>query len=131
MGCKGCRLLFKISRDQLNKKPQTTKVTGVDRNVGHFDTLDGSINVCPSRLDRLYKRVKHYQRGLAKKRLINGTHNRPEITVKYQKVPRLLPKYLKDVGGYNSQHWIVLLTGTGNNINQDLLRYHAKIIVNN
>ena len=58
-----------------------------------------------------------------------GKRNRPEITVKYQKIDRSLPRYLKDAGGYNSQHRVLPLTG--NAINQDLLRYHAKIIVNN
>lgn len=55
--------------------------------------------------------------------------NRPEIMVKYQKIDRSLSKYLKDAGGY-SQHRVWLLTGN-TIINQDLLRYRAKIIVNN
>lgn len=66
-----------------------------------------------------------------------GKRNRPEIMVKYQKVDRSLPKYLKDAGGY-SQHRVWSLTGNtiiNQNLlryhNQDLLRYHAKIIVNN
>ena len=58
-----------------------------------------------------------------------GKLNRPEIMVKYQKVDRSLPKYLKDAGGY-SQHRAWSLTGN-TIINQDLLKYHAKIIVNN
>lgn len=58
-----------------------------------------------------------------------GKRNRPEIMVKYQKVDRSLPKYLKDAGGYN-QHKVWSLTGN-TIINQDLLRYRAKIIVNN
>lgn len=58
-----------------------------------------------------------------------GKRNRPEIMVKYQKVDRSLPKYLKDAGGY-SQHRVWSLTGN-TIINQGLLKYHAKIIVNN
>ena len=63
---------FKVEQTVLKTMPKSNKVTGVDRNVGHFDTLDGSINVDPKRLERLYQRVKHYQRSLAKKRKING-----------------------------------------------------------
>ena len=59
-----------------------------------------------------------------------GKRNRPEIMVKYQKVDRSLPKYLKDAGGYSSQHRVWSLTGN-TIINQDLMRYRAKIIVNN
>ena len=58
-----------------------------------------------------------------------GKRNRPEIIVKYQKVDRSVPKYLKDAGGYG-QHKVWSLTGN-TIINQDLLRYRAKIIVNN
>lgn len=103
---------FKISRDQLNKKSQTTKVTGVDRNVGHFDTLDGSINVCPSRLDRLYKRVKHYQRALAKKRLINGK-KKAQHSHNYQKVRQKLQQ------AYHQIH----------NIQYDLMHKFTTILV--
>ena len=51
---------FKVEQMALKAMPKSDKVTGVDRNVGHFDTLDGSINVDPKRLERLYQRVKHY-----------------------------------------------------------------------
>ncbi|KRK32665.1 RNA-guided endonuclease InsQ/TnpB family protein [Loigolactobacillus bifermentans] len=53
-------------------KPKTGQVTGVDVNVGHLNYIDGIFNVCPQRLQRLYQRIKHYQRALARKRVANG-----------------------------------------------------------
>ena len=53
-------------------KPRTGRKTAVDVNVGHFNYTGGKINVLPSRLQKLYKRIKHYQRMLAKKRRANG-----------------------------------------------------------
>ncbi|MCT3473008.1 transposase, partial [Lactobacillus delbrueckii subsp. bulgaricus] len=32
----------------------------------------GRVNVLPKKLDRIYKKIKHYQRQLAKKRVQNG-----------------------------------------------------------
>ena len=53
-------------------KPRTGRKTAVDVNVGHFNYTGGKINVLPSRLQKLYKRIKHYLRMLAKKRRANG-----------------------------------------------------------
>ena len=53
-------------------KAKTGRITGVDVNVGHFDYFDGQLQVLPKRLDHYYKQIKHYQRQLAKKRVING-----------------------------------------------------------
>ena len=44
----------------------------VDVNVGHFNYTEGPINVLPAKLQKLYKRIKHYQRMLARKREVNG-----------------------------------------------------------
>ena len=44
----------------------------VDVNVGHFNYTEGPINVLPAKLQKLYKRIKHYQRVLARKREFNG-----------------------------------------------------------
>lgn len=53
-------------------KAKTGKNTAVDVNVGHFDYPDGSLKVPPKHLNKIYKRIKHSQRLLAKKRNRNG-----------------------------------------------------------
>lgn len=50
----------------------TGKVTAVDANVDHFDYTDGVYTLRPQELNRLYGKVKHYQRVLARKRTVNG-----------------------------------------------------------
>ena len=50
---------------------KTGKANAVDLNVDHFDTLDGRFNLQSNLLNKLYSRVKHYQRALARKRLEN------------------------------------------------------------
>ena len=54
-------------------KPKTGTNTAVDVNVGHLNYTDGEINTLPSHLQKIYKRIKHYQRQLARKREVNGT----------------------------------------------------------
>lgn len=54
--------------------PKTGKVNAVDLNVDHFDTLDGSFNLQSNLLNKLYDRVNHYQRVLARKRLENSDY---------------------------------------------------------
>ena len=51
--------------------PKTGKVNAVDLNVAHFDTIDGRFDLKSKLLNKLYNRVKHYQRMLARKRLEN------------------------------------------------------------
>lgn len=51
--------------------PKTGKITAVDLNVDHFDTLDGHFDLQSKLLNKLYNKVKHYQRVLARKRLEN------------------------------------------------------------
>lgn len=58
--------------EEVRSKPKTDQKTAVDVNVGHFNYTEGKINVLPLRLQKIYKRIKHYQRMLAKKRQING-----------------------------------------------------------
>lgn len=80
-------------------KAKTKKSTAVDVNVGHFNNLDNTLNVLPKRLNRWYKRIKHYQRLLAKKRTVNGqikgkkSHNyqktRAKLSRSYQKVANI------------------------------------------
>ena len=57
---------------EIEPKVRTCKKTAVDVNVGHFNYTDGKVNTLPKRLDRRYKRIKHYQRLLARKRNANG-----------------------------------------------------------
>ena len=54
--------------------PKTGKKTAVDANVDHFDTLDGQTSLKPELLDHLYKRVRTYQRQLARKRKVNKNY---------------------------------------------------------
>ena len=58
--------------EEISSKAKTYQKTAVDVNVGHFDYTDGKINVLPAKLQKLYKRIKHYQRVLARKREVNG-----------------------------------------------------------
>ena len=55
--------------------PLTGQKTAVDANVDHFDTTEGRTTLKPSTLNPLYKRVRHYQRILARKR-----HRNPRAT---------------------------------------------------
>lgn len=50
---------------------KTGRINAVDLNVDHFDTIDGRFNLQSKLLNKLYNRVKHYQRVLAGKRLEN------------------------------------------------------------
>ena len=54
--------------------PKTGKINAVDLNIDHFDTVDGRFNLQSKLLDKLYNRVKHYQRVLARKRLENSDY---------------------------------------------------------
>lgn len=58
--------------EEISSKAKTHQKTAVDVNVGHFNYTGGKINVLPVKLQKLYKRVKHYQRILARKREVNG-----------------------------------------------------------
>ena len=53
----------------------TGQKTAVDANVDHFDTTEGRTTLNPEVLNPLYKRVRHYQRILARKR-----HQNPRAT---------------------------------------------------
>ena len=57
---------------EVANKAKTNRVTAVDVNVGHINYTEGKINTLPDNLKRLYKRIKHYQRTLARKRVVNG-----------------------------------------------------------
>ena len=58
--------------EEISAKAKTHQKTAVDVNVGHFNYTEGQINILPAKLQKLYKRIKHYQRMLARKREVNG-----------------------------------------------------------
>ena len=53
---------------------KTGKINAVDLNIDHFDTLDDRFDLQSKLLNKLYNRVKHYQRVLARKRLENPNY---------------------------------------------------------
>lgn len=52
---------------EIENKPKTNKNTAVDVNVGHLNYTNGVIDVLPKKLIKLYGRIKHYQKMLARK----------------------------------------------------------------
>ncbi|MEY8737555.1 RNA-guided endonuclease InsQ/TnpB family protein [Lactobacillus sp. AN1001] len=64
--------------------------TAVDVNVGHLNYTEGKVATLPDNLKHLYKRIKYYQRVLAKKRMVNGkqttgSHNYVKTRAKLQR----------------------------------------------
>ena len=68
----GIGITYGIKNTKISSKAKTHQKTAVDVNVGHFNYTGGKINVLPVKLQKLYKRIKHYQRMLARKREVNG-----------------------------------------------------------
>ena len=56
----------------IRKKEKTGRCDAVDVNVGHLNHAGGVVSTIPKRLEMLYKRIRHYQRVLARKRTVNG-----------------------------------------------------------
>ena len=88
---------------EIKKKTKTGKNSAVDVNVGHLNYTDGKINTLPSNLKRLYKRIKYYQRKLAKKRVVNG--KKATQTSNYVKTRAKLQRDYRKVA--NIQHDII------------------------
>ena len=57
--------------EEISAKTKTHQKTAVDINVGHFNYTEGQIIVLPAKVQKLYRRIKHYQRMLARKRKVN------------------------------------------------------------
>lgn len=76
---------------ELEDKPKTNKNTAVDVNVGHLSYTDGSCNILPNRIIKLYARIKHYQKMLARKKpgSINYNGVRTKLQRDYAKVTNL------------------------------------------
>lgn len=89
--------------------PKTGKKTAVDVNVDHFDTTDGQTSLKPELLDRLYVKVRTYQRQLARKRKVNKNYRhskgyratRAKLQVTYERIRNiqndLLHKFTTDL----------------------------------
>lgn len=86
-----------IEKETSPLKP-TGNVTAVDANVDHFDYTDGSCTLRPNKLNRLYSKVSHYQRVLARKRVINGENaknlksyqkTRTKLQITYSKIQHI------------------------------------------
>ena len=88
---------------------KTGKKTAVDANVDHFDTTDSQISLKPEALDRLYVKVRTYQRQLARKRKVNKNYRysksyqatRAKLQVTYERIRNvqndLLHKFTTDL----------------------------------
>lgn len=74
--------------------PKTGKINAVDLNVDHFDTVDGHFHLLSKFLNKLYNKVKYYQRVLARKRLENSDYKnskgyqatRAKLQVTYERI---------------------------------------------
>lgn len=87
----------------LESKVKTHRQTAVDVNVGHFNYTAGEINTFPQHLQMLYKRIKHYQRQLARKRKVNG--RKATGTNNYEKTRAKLQRDYRRVS--NIQHDLI------------------------
>ncbi|MGK4099994.1 transposase [Ligilactobacillus salivarius] len=88
---------------EITKKDKTSNKTAVDTNVGHFNYTEGKVNTLPNHLKKLYKRIKHYQRQLARKRVVN--ENKATKTNNYVKTRAKLQRDYRKVA--NIQHDII------------------------
>ena len=87
---------------EITKKDKSSNKTAVDINVGHFNYTEGKVNTLPNHLKKLYKRIKHYQRQLARKRVINGkkaakTNNYVKTRAKLQRDYRKVANIQHDI----------------------------------
>lgn len=88
--------------EKVTAKTKNHQKTAVDVNVGHFKYTEGQINVLPAKLQKLYKRIKHYQRMLARKREINGklaikSNNYLAVRIKLQRDYRKIANIPNDL----------------------------------
>ena len=89
--------------------PKTGKKTAVDANVDHFNTTEGQTSLKPELLNRLYDKVRIYQRQLARKRNVNKNYRhskgyqvtRAKLQVTYERIRNvqndLLHKFTTDL----------------------------------
>ena len=84
------------------KKVKTNQKTAVDLNVGHFDYTEGQVKTLPRNLSALYKCIKHYQRLLARKRMVSGknavqSNNYAKTKAKLQRDYRRVANIQRDI----------------------------------
>ena len=87
---------------EIAKKNKTSNKTAVDINIGHFNYTEGKVNTLPNHLKKLYKRIKYYQRQLARKRIANGrkatqSHNYVKTRAKLQRDYRKVANIQHDI----------------------------------
>ena len=87
---------------EIAKKNKTSNKTAVDINVGHFNYTEGKVNTLPNHLKKPYKRIKYYQRQLARKRIVNGrkatqSHNYVKTRAKLQRDYRKVANIQHDI----------------------------------
>ena len=87
---------------EIAEKIKTSNKTAVDINVGHFNYTEGKVNTLPNHLKKLYKRIKYYQRQLARKRIVNGrkatqSHNYVKTRAKLQRDYRKVANIQHDI----------------------------------
>ena len=87
---------------EIAKKNKTSNKTAVDINVGHFNYTEGKVNTLPNHLKKLYKRIKYYQRQLARKRIVNRrkatqSHNYVKTRAKLQRDYRKVANIQHDI----------------------------------
>ncbi|WP_225362217.1 RNA-guided endonuclease InsQ/TnpB family protein [Ligilactobacillus animalis] len=87
---------------EVANKAKTNRVTAVDVNVGHINYTEGKINTLPDNLKRLYKRIKYYQRMLARKSVVNGkratkSNNYVKTRAKFQRDYRKVANIQHDI----------------------------------
>ncbi|OQQ79054.1 RNA-guided endonuclease InsQ/TnpB family protein [Ligilactobacillus salivarius] len=87
---------------EIAEKDKISNKTAVDINVGHFNYTEGKVNTLPNHLKKLYKRIKHYQRQLARKRVVNGrkatqSHNYVKTRAKLQRDYRKVANIQHDI----------------------------------
>ena len=87
---------------EIAEKDKISNKTAVDINVGHFNYTEGKVNTLPNHLKNLYKRIKHYQRQLARKRVVNGrkatqSHNYVKTRAKLQRDYRKVANIQHDI----------------------------------
>lgn len=113
---------FKVDVNDLKQFDKTGRNGAIDRNVKYFVSTDAKINVLPKRLNRLYERVKHYQRQLAKKRNVNGKVNGKK-SHNYRKIQRKLRVTYTKI--YNIQHDLM------HKFTTSLIKQYDKVVIEN
>src|SRR5699024_6348050 len=87
---------------EIAQKTKTGNKTAIDVNVGHFTYTEAKVNTLPNHLRKLYTRIKHYERQVARKRVVNGrkatqSHNYVKARAKLQRDYRKVANIQHDI----------------------------------